>query len=143
MKIFSVILFIAAFLILRTLFAVFVSDVGTHMLFADQISGFLFVILKGKWFLKYNSKWVYIYSVSVFYMIVAFLLAKNFAIAGMLILLLPISIYLAFKAVEKKAFIKNGTIVLLIALFSAYLVFPNYFQFYYTYIEKEETKINQ
>src|SRR5690606_12654862 len=91
---------------------------------------------------KYNNKWLYIFSVSVFYIIIGFLI-KDFSRIGILILLFPITSYLAFKALENKAFIKNGIVVLLIALFGSYLVFPNYFQFYQAYIKKEETKINQ
>jgi len=143
MRFFSIILFIVAFLALQILFGVFVSNYGPHMIFAELIFAFLIVIFKGKWFLKYNNKWFYIFSISMFFTIVGFLLLKTLAMASFVILLLPLSIYLAFKALENKTFIKNGIIVLLITFFGAYYVFPNYIQFYYTYIEKEDTKINQ
>src|SRR5690606_6703069 len=51
-------------------------------------------------------------------------------------------IFLAFKSLENKSFIKNGIVVLLVSLFGSYLVFPNYFQFYQAYIKKE-VKINR
>src|SRR5690606_35137104 len=129
MKIFSIILFIGAFLLFQTLFGGLISNRAGDYTFANQIFGFLFVILVGKWFLKYNSKWIYIFSVSVFYVLLGFLI-QYFGLVMLEIILLPITIYLAFKSLENKSFIKNGIVVLLVSLFGSYLVFPNYFQFY-------------
>lgn len=141
MKIFSIILFIGFFLIFQTIFGSLISNRASDYTFANQIFGFLFVIFTGKWFLKYNNKWFYIFSVSVFYIILGFLI-KDFSRIGIMEILFLITIYFAFKSLENKSFIKNGIIVLLISLFGSYLVFPNYFQFYQAYINKE-AKINQ
>src|SRR5690606_3917429 len=141
MKIFSIILFIGAFLLFQTLFGGLISNRAGDYTFANQIFGFLFVILVGKWFLKYNSKWIYIFSVSIFYIILDFLI-NDFSRGSIMTVLLPITIFLAFKSLENKSFIKNGIVVLLVSLFGSYLVFPNYFQFYQAYIKKE-VKINR
>lgn len=137
----ALLLFVTSVVLFHTLFALLVSSKADDYTFFNLAFGFLSVVLTGKWFLKYNSKWFYVFSVSVFFIIVG-VLVKDLSRVGILILLLPITTYLAFKALEKKKFIKNGIIVVLISFFGSYYVFPNYFQFYQAYIKKE-VKINQ
>lgn len=141
-KVFIVIFFVGCFLIYQFLFGWLISNRADDYTFANQIFGFLFVVFTGKWFLKYNNKWFYVFSVSGFYIILSFLI-KDFSRGGIMDILLMINIYLSFKALENKSFIKNGVIVLLISLFGSYLVFPNYFQLYQAHINKKETKISQ
>ena len=141
-RIVALLLFVTSFVLFHALFALIVSQSAADYTFADLIFTFVFIVFTGKWFLKHNNKWFYIFSISVFFITVG-ILVKDFSRVGILFFLLPITTYLAFKALEKKTFIKNGIIVILMSLFGAYYVFPNYFQFYYAYIDKEETKINQ
>lgn len=138
MKFFSIILFLSAFLLFQTLFGWIVSSKADNYTLANQIFGFLFVAKYGDWFLKHNNKWFYIFCLSIFYIAFGFLI-QYFGLVMIDIIISPITIYLAFKTLKNKSYIKNGIIILIFSIISSYYILPNYFQFYTRYKYKKDT----